>query len=66
VFNSPAALNYHLIAEHSGYFKNITEKFYYYADQLADEQFKMAVEELKSEIAGQELFVVFRTPSLKV
>jgi hypothetical protein len=66
VFNNAQTLNSHIFDEHSGYFKEITEKFYYYADQLAEERFKMAVEELKSEIAGQELFVIFLNPSLKV
>ncbi len=65
-FNSAQALNTHQISEHSGYFKKITKKYYHYADQLANERFKMAVEELKSEIAGQEVFVIFLNASLKV
>jgi hypothetical protein len=66
MYNSPQALSNHIIAKHSAYFKEITEKYYFYAEKLADERFKMAVKEVTSEIAGQELFVIFLTPSLKV
>ena len=40
---------------HHGHFEDIIQKYYKYTDLLADEKFRMAVKEIRHEIAGQKI-----------
>jgi hypothetical protein len=52
--------------EHSSHFGKCVEEFYQNADMLSEQKIQQALEKMKHLLLGQETFVVFFIPVLKV
>lgn len=67
IFKNSAELTKHVAKEHSNHFGKCVEEFYPSADMLSEKKIQLALEKMKHhELVGQDTFVVFFIPELKV